>query len=231
MNTIPRTSGIYKWTCTPTKKIYIGSAANLYSRMINHRTALRNNRHVNSHFQNAWNKYGEEAFEFEVIELILASFLLEREQYYLDKLMPFVHSNGFNIYPKAGSAYGYRVSDESLRRMSESQKKRMANMTPEQRSAPYVNRKRSVGVDKMPIGRRKSPSSETRSKISEALSGRDVARQLTRVYVFVDPKGNEVVVINLARFCRENDLTESCMRAVAGGAKKHYKRWCCKSTD
>lgn len=71
MGTIPQTSGIYKWTCTTTRKIYVGSAVNLRMRWYNHKTSLRKNKHVNSLLQRAWNKYGEECFVFEVIELVL----------------------------------------------------------------------------------------------------------------------------------------------------------------
>lgn len=121
-SSIPSTSGIYKITCITTGKMYVGSAVNLRQRWQNHRWRLRTNRHVNRHLQSAWNKHGEDAFAFEVIELILAPFLIEREQYYLDKLRPFDRGRGFNSYPTAGSPYGHVASDEARRRMSEARK-------------------------------------------------------------------------------------------------------------
>src|SRR5216684_1737979 len=66
-NPIPATSGIYKITCTANKKIYIGSAVNLYHRKGQHFSDLRQNKHHNPIMQNAWNKYGEQAFIFEVL--------------------------------------------------------------------------------------------------------------------------------------------------------------------
>lgn len=93
---IPAASGIYRITCTLTGRFYIGSAINLQTRQAQHLYALRNNQHHTQPLQNAFNKYGEDAFTFEVIELVLPMFQVEREQYWLDALKPF-GKRGFNI--------------------------------------------------------------------------------------------------------------------------------------
>lgn len=48
--------------------IYIGSSSNIKRRFSQHKSTLRHNTHKNKHLQNAWNKYGEENFEFIIIE-------------------------------------------------------------------------------------------------------------------------------------------------------------------
>lgn len=116
---IPSTSGIYKFTCIPTGRVYIGSAINLRRRHKNHTDELRSKRHKNSYFQRAWNKYGESAFEYEVIELVLESFLLEREQYWMDRLGACNRKRGFNILPMAGSRIGHVASEETRRKLSD----------------------------------------------------------------------------------------------------------------
>lgn len=105
--TIPVTSGIYKIICTFTDKCYIGSTANLRKRHREHFSKLHKKTHCNQRLQNAWNKYGSDAFVFEVIELVLPPFLLEREQYWLDKLKP-----SFNLAPVAGSLLGMERAPE-----------------------------------------------------------------------------------------------------------------------
>lgn len=72
---------------------YYGSTINVKDRFYHkpkgHLPLLRNNLHYNKILQNAWNKYGEENFVFEIVEEILdKSKLLEREQWYLDILKP-----------------------------------------------------------------------------------------------------------------------------------------------
>jgi group I intron endonuclease len=95
-NLIPNASGIYKITCTTNKRIYIGSAVSLRKRKSEHFSYLQQNKHINPHLQNAWNKYGEQAFTFEILEYVLPMSLTAREQYWLNKLKPF-GNKGFNI--------------------------------------------------------------------------------------------------------------------------------------
>lgn len=100
---LPKTSGIYRITCTANEKIYIGSSTNLYQRWNEHKNCLTRKEHHNPKLQAAWNKYGKEAFTFEVLELVLPAFLLEREQYWLDKIKPY-DKRGFNIAVSAQAA-------------------------------------------------------------------------------------------------------------------------------
>lgn len=109
-------SGIYRITCIANGRIYIGSAVNIQSRWRIHLHHLRQNKHHSITMQRAWQKYGEEAFTFEVIELVLAPFLLEREQHWLDTLQPF-SQHGFNTDRIAGSRYGYAPSPETREKL------------------------------------------------------------------------------------------------------------------
>ena len=67
MKTI-ETIGIYKIENIINGKIYIGSSTRLLKRFKEHKRKLLNNTHINSILQRSWNKYGEGAFMFSVIE-------------------------------------------------------------------------------------------------------------------------------------------------------------------
>lgn len=109
-------SGIYKIINTTNGKCYVGSAVNLPGRWASHRKNLRSKKH-NPKLQNAWNKYGEDAFEFLVIEFVDdKTKLIEREQYWIDTLD--VVKKGYNILPTAGSMLGYKASEESRKLQS-----------------------------------------------------------------------------------------------------------------
>lgn len=77
-------SGIYKISNKITNKFYIGSSNNIKRRWMHHKTYLNGGYHINIHLQNAWNKYGKEAFDFLIIEEVDEENLLLKEQYYLD---------------------------------------------------------------------------------------------------------------------------------------------------
>jgi group I intron endonuclease len=60
--------GIYKIINTVNNKFYVGSAVNLSRRRTRHFSELRTKRHNNAKLQASWNKYGEAAFIFVVVE-------------------------------------------------------------------------------------------------------------------------------------------------------------------
>lgn len=60
--------GVYRIVNLVNNNTYIGSSININRRLTQHRLELRCNKHPNHYLQNAWNKYGEENFEFQIIE-------------------------------------------------------------------------------------------------------------------------------------------------------------------
>lgn len=72
-------SCVYKITNIINNKYYIGSTVDFKNRKRQHLSELKNNKHDNKHLQASFNKYGEEAFSFEVIEHVLINKLIERE--------------------------------------------------------------------------------------------------------------------------------------------------------
>ena len=60
--------GIYKIINVINNKFYVGSAVDLNRRKARHFSELRTGKHNNRHLQAAWQKYGEAAFVFVVVE-------------------------------------------------------------------------------------------------------------------------------------------------------------------
>lgn len=116
-----KTSGIYIIRNVITNSVYVGSAAHLQKRWQEHFSKLRNNVHANAIMQNAWNKYGEIAFEFSVIEDIIdKSLLISREQFWIDSYRS--SHTSYNICPTAGNSAGRIVSEATRQKLSIAQK-------------------------------------------------------------------------------------------------------------
>ena len=129
-------SGIYKISFNGSSKFYIGSAANLNKRRINHLSDLRKERHPNTIMQRMSNKYGEMNFIFEVIENVSSEHdLINREQFYINTLMPTI-----NILKIANSSLGLKHTEKTMLLMSEKAKKRLIHNTQNLMSAPLKKR-------------------------------------------------------------------------------------------
>lgn len=86
--------GIYSIKNKINKKEYIGQSKRLEERKKDHLLSLRNNTHINSHLQNAFNIYGEENFEFNIICECNVEELDQLEKYFI-KLHD-AHKKGYN---------------------------------------------------------------------------------------------------------------------------------------
>lgn len=77
--------GLYQILNKVNNHFYIGSSSNIDWRFYIHQWLLRKNKHCNAHLQRAWNKYGEDNFEFSILHLLDKSDCLIEEQKLLDK--------------------------------------------------------------------------------------------------------------------------------------------------
>ena len=111
-------SGIYIIENKVNSKKYIGSAKNITKRWYTHKYTLRVNKHDNSYLQYAWNKYGEENFEFKILEIVSIEDLIVREQFHMDIFKVYERKYGYNLSKTAGNTLGFKFSDESKLKMS-----------------------------------------------------------------------------------------------------------------
>ena len=89
--------GIYKILNKFDSKVYIGSSLNLYNREYKHFWLLRKNIHDNKFLQNAFNKFGEDNFTFEIIEECESTFLIEKENFYINLFKANLSEFGYNL--------------------------------------------------------------------------------------------------------------------------------------
>lgn len=108
-------SGIYCILNKLNQKRYIGQTYSIKNRFYRHKKELRKNAHHNNHLQSAWNKYGEENFEFSVIEYCEVDLLNEREAYWINFYDSF--KDGYNQTTGDIGCRGYKHTKEELIKM------------------------------------------------------------------------------------------------------------------
>lgn len=155
--------GIYQIKNTVNGSIYIGSAVNFKARFSHHLGRLRNLKHKNQHLQNAWNKYGEKAFEFIVLLICEPFELLRYEQELINKLNP-----EYNICKYVKSKLGW-ITPESVK-----QKIRDAQIGKKRR--PHTEEEKlKISAGLLNSGRVYNMSPETKDKIKVTLTGRTLS--------------------------------------------------------
>lgn len=153
-------SGVYEICNTTNGNRYVGSAVNLKKRLRYHRRHLRSETHGNAHLQNAWNKHGEEIFEFRTLLYCDEDMLLAYEQLAINQ------KSEYNLYKIAGSPLGTECSPETRAKLSK------ANMGHE------VSAETRAKIGAAHRGRKLSD--EHKAKLGAASKGRNKGRKLSK---------------------------------------------------
>ena len=121
---------------------YYGQSRNLSCRKTSHISALKRGKHNNPRMQRVWNKRPE--FIFEIVEMVSNESDLDAvEQTYIDRYIGDPNCMNMAICASAPNK-GRKNSEETLKKMSESAKKRgIPESTFEKWKASRVNRKLS----------------------------------------------------------------------------------------
>lgn len=191
--------GIYKIINVINNKFYVGSAVDLKRRKTRHFSELRKNKHNNRHLQAAWNKYGEQAFVFVVIEDVAPDAdLLAAENVWLhvhvgkdycynigvDATAPMQGMSG-----TASPTWGYKHTEHALSVIRTASTGRKQNAETVQRKIAHL------------LGKPKPAA--VRAKISATLSGEgnfwygktrpDHGAKVSKAVVVTNPAGVETV--------------------------------------
>lgn len=92
-------TGIYAIRHLPSGRVYIGSTKKAFKqRFIAHKSKLKSGNHNCIYLQRTWDKYGEDSFEFLIIEICDQN-IIEREKYYIEQFDACNFRKGFNSNP------------------------------------------------------------------------------------------------------------------------------------
>jgi group I intron endonuclease len=164
--------GIYLIRHIETDRCYVGSSVNVSRRWKEHLMRLRNGTHPAKHLSNAFKVYGEQAFEFTILEQCPMgdeNIRIERENYWIARLKPV-----FNQAPVAGSVLGLKRTSETKARMGDAQRTRYA-----ENGSPLKGRQRpEEACLAIAAGKKgKTFSAEHIANLKTALKGRTSPRK------------------------------------------------------
>ena len=216
--------GIYKIINVINNKFYVGSAVDLKRRKTRHYSELRTGKHKNRHLQSAWNKHGENAFVFVVVEEAkdMDDLLVMENRWLKDHVgKSYCYNIGIDATaPMLGKAkelsptWGYSHTEDAKQKISEASKARV--QTDEEKAKRI----------KTMQGHQVLPS--TRAKISATLSGEgnywfgkerpDHGDKVSKSVIYTDIKGNETEYKSILALREDKNLKPPTVnRALKSG--------------
>ena len=117
MATKTHNTGVYEIRNVVNSKVYVGSAKRFDLRWNTHRSFLRKGKHHSPHLQAAWNKYGEQAFEFRKLRVCSPKDMIGYEQLVIDGFKSANRLHGYNARPTAESMLGYKHTPATRAKM------------------------------------------------------------------------------------------------------------------
>lgn len=187
---------IYCYTNTVTGKKYIGQTLYPNRRKACHKHNAKKG--LKFYFYKSIRKYGFDKFEYTVLEE--TDNLSERETYYIKKFNT-LWPNGYNQQLEA-----HMATEEMRKKISESQKKRLANLSEEERKAWNEKKSKSLTGRKQPESQKKK-----------------VAEKLSAIWQVTHPDGKIEKVTNLNKWCKDNGLGTTGQSNLNRGSYKGYK--------
>ena len=117
-------SGIYYIKNLINNKLYIGQSIDVYTRLSRHKTDLRGSRD-SKHLQRAYDKYGEDNFEFKLLMECSEDDLDFWEKHYIEQLDTQNENCGYNL--DGGGSKSRLMSDKTKSLMSIARKGRVVS--------------------------------------------------------------------------------------------------------
>lgn len=225
---------IYKIRNIVNNDFYVGSTIDSRVRFQDHRRKLRKGKHKNLHLQAAWNKYGEDCFRFEIVEIVSSQDkLFEVEQRWLAE-----HVGKDYCYNFASDAFapmrGRKHSEETICKL-----KQAAQKTPRgkehYRYGKTLDEEIRKKIGDTQRGVSKAPrviSEEGKAKIRKAAEAghysnwkgkthsEESKAKMGRSIIATDPKGVEHTYSTITMLRKELNLTPPTVdRALKSGMR------------
>ena len=165
--------GIYSVYCLANRKRYIGISIDIENRWADHTSRLRAGRHRNQRLQSSWNKYGEESFEFMVIQEVPALLLDVHEIAWIQRYDTMNPRFGFNL--NEGGSHATHSNESRAKISATKMGKSPSEETRAKLSAANTGKTHSAESRAKMSASRRCTSPETRAKMSAAHKGKKLS--------------------------------------------------------
>lgn len=190
-------------------KVYIGQSVNIEKRWLHHLWGLKNNKHINSKLQTAYNLYGKP--KFQILEVSDINSLLIKEIFWVGEFNSIVY--GYNIMHPEASKVGYLAANSKYSKLALLILFRLLR----KKDLTYEEISDLTGINKstvLQISRNekhswlheKYPNISKKVEIARLFRLDNRRTNNTKVFTVKDILGNVYTFNNMYRFCKEHNL-------------------------
>jgi len=223
---------IYKATNKINGKMYIGQTVKSLNRRISRHIGNALNNRDTYYFHKAIRKYGIDNFKWEIVkECDSLEELNKAEIKMIKKYNTF--NNGYNLNLGGGSNNGFRHTEETKKKISESLIGEKHPLYGKHRSEETKKKIGDANRGEKCYNYGKHRSEETKRKMSKAKKGKYIGSKNLRAkkYIVTTPESKEIFVYGLKNFCRKHKkekLNPGNLIKIAQGKRKHHKNYKCR---
>lgn len=203
--------GVYKITNISNGRIYIGSTSRFRTRAQSHSNNLVANRHLNKFLQNDFNKCGNDAFIFEVVEVVEGTKKdrLDKEQIYIDRFYD-GQKNCYNLVREAKDNRGGTRNKKQIDPLTDGRCKPFS----EERKAKHTEKLKEVWAD------------PELKEISRQNSLKRWEGHSANIVVSHKETGEKVLISgSVKQFCLERGLSYKAFNQLVKGKIKSSGGW------
>ncbi len=225
--------GIYAIRCLLDGKVYVGQSVTVRKRLRGHRCLLNGHRHRNRHLQFAWNKHGEQAFEFVLLEECTVGDLRARETHWVKECRAQDDRFGYNFVDPADSVGRQREfivtdPDGNEQRIWNLNKFCRENGLGASCNMTLVAQGKHMHCKGWLCRYADEPLYDWLEKRDRFSQRSASTKWYGGEYLVTDPKGKEYRVFRLSAFCAEHGLSYDCMMQAVRGVQYQHKGWTCQ---
>lgn len=204
-----------------TGKKYIGQTVEKLQRRV-----VRHFRTINeTKISRAIQKYSKYDFVYGIVEEVDDRNLLdEREKYWIQHYDSV--DNGFNIKEGGKCARGYKQSQSSIEKRRQ---KLLGRPLSEKHKQKLSKAHKGKVLSKETVN--KMIAYRTGRNLTESCKEKISQSHSKNTYELTNKDGTTLIIKNLSKFCKENNLHQSAFVRIMNGERKQYKNWTIKKLD
>lgn len=200
------TAGVYALVCDATGEKYVGSSGNIRHRISQHFSNLRHNRHPNELIQALFDKHGQEAFSFYMIEAVDD----QEKRYDVEQLW---NDTGDFKLNKAENVRPGKFSEATKQKMSRARKGRFIGADNNFYGRQHTAETKQRIADHF-IGKKLPEATVAKMRLANAAekNGRFLGHHIVPWGVFASAKkasaasGPAMAPKNISKYCRSSDV-------------------------